>query len=91
MTLCRHCNRTVARRPRGLCSHCYNTVRDLYPSASKFSRRGVDAATRPPDAPTDARPGTPEKVAALERRAALGQHLWHDNDATEPPDAQSHP
>lgn len=32
--------------------------------------------------PTDARPGTPEKVAVLAERAARGLCLWHPLDAT---------
>ena len=41
--LCRHCQKVRSNRPRGLCWSCYYTpgVRDLYPSTSKFARRGV--------------------------------------------------
>jgi len=40
---CRHCQRAPVSRPRGLCWGCYYTptIRDLYPSVSKFGRRGV--------------------------------------------------
>jgi hypothetical protein len=31
--------------------------------------------------PTQALPGTQEKVAVLEQRANLGQELWHPQDA----------
>jgi hypothetical protein len=41
-----------------------------------------------PDHPTTALPGSPEKVAVLEARAALGVSLWHPGDA--PMDAESH-
>jgi len=74
-----------SNRPRGLCWSCYYTpgVRELYPSTSKFARRGVkdfNGRARLPE-PTSALPGTPEKVAVLELRARLGQQLWHPLDA----------
>jgi hypothetical protein len=83
--LCRHCQRTVANRPRGLCWSCYYTpgLRDLYPSTSKFGRRGLDdfygEAPRPP-MPTRALPGSPEKIAVLQERAMKRQALWHPED-----------
>jgi hypothetical protein len=87
MVLCRHCHKAPVNRPRGLCWSCYYTpgVRELYPSTSKFARRGVgnfNGKAAPPGAPTDALPGTPEKVAILELRAKLRQELWHPLDAT---------
>jgi hypothetical protein len=90
--LCRHCHRVPSNRPRGLCWSCYYTpgVRDLYPSTSKFARRGVGdfngRACLPP-LPTAALPGTPEKVAVLIERARLRQGLWHPADA--PMDVES--
>jgi hypothetical protein len=65
-------------------------VRELYPSTSKFARRGVnDFNGRAALAaePTTAVPGSPEKVAVLEERARLGLALWHPLDA--PMDAES--
>ena len=84
--MCRHCNRVRSNRPRGLCWSCYYTpgVRDLYPSTSKYARRGVgdfNGKTRLPAQPTSALPGTAEKVAILEERARLGLSLWHPLDA----------
>jgi hypothetical protein len=83
--LCRHCEKVKSNRPRGLCWSCYYTpgVRDMYPSTSKFARRGVadfNGRARLPE-PTDALPGTPEKVRVLEERARQGQQLWHPLDA----------
>lgn len=85
--LCRHCHKGNVIRPRGLCWKCYYAdgggIRDLYPSTSKFARRGVrdTAGPRPlPDEPTDALPGTPEKEAVMTERAAKGQSLWHPRD-----------
>ena len=75
--LCRHCQKVKSNRPRGLCWSCYYTpgVRELYPSTSKFARRGVadfnGRATLPE--PTEALPGSLEKVHVLEERARLGQ------------------
>jgi len=84
--LCRHCQKVKSNRPRGLCWSCYYSpgVRDQYPSTSKFARRGVsdfNGRARLPE-PTDALPGSPEKVAVLMDRARRGLALWHPLDAT---------
>ena len=84
--MCRHCNRVRSNRPRGLCWSCYYTpgVRERYPSTSKFARRGVqdrNGILELPPEPTAALPGSPEKVAILEKRARLHQALWHPSDA----------
>ena len=73
-------------RPRGLCWPCYYTpgVRELYPSTSKYAKRGVgngNPTDLPLPEPTTAGPGSPEKMAVLEARAAAGQRLWHPDDA----------
>jgi hypothetical protein len=85
--LCRHCHQSKVNRPRGLCWSCYYTpgVRELYPSTSKFARRGVgdfNGRSTLPALPTNALPGTPEKVTVLEERARMRQSLWHPDDAT---------
>ena len=85
--MCRHCQKVKSNRPRGLCWSCYYRpgVRDQYPSTSKFARRGVSDFTGRSSLaaePTDALPGTPEKVAIMEERARLGLSLWHPQDAT---------
>jgi hypothetical protein len=90
--LCKHCQRVPSNRPRGLCWTCYYKpgVRELYPSTSKFARRGVEdrvGKVALPPTPTRALPGTPEKVAILEERARLRVSLWHPADA--PMDAES--
>jgi hypothetical protein len=82
---CRHCAKRPVTRPRGLCWTCWTSkgVRDLYPSDSKFARRGTPNFCGPgkePD-PTDFLPGTPDKVAVLEARADRGEDLWHPGDA----------
>ena len=83
---CRHCHNGPVNRPRGLCWTCYYApgVRDLYPSTSKFARRGIGdflGLGLAPAAPTVAAPGTPEKIAILEERARRQQRLWHPLDA----------
>lgn len=85
MKICRNCQNKKANRPRGLCWTCYYTpgVREQFPSTSKFARRGVEDfnGKATPCEPTEALPGTPEKVRVLMERARLGQQLWHPDDA----------
>lgn len=75
-------------RPRGLCFRCYYTpgVRELYPSTSKYAQRGVgNGFLRDPPLPepTQAKPGTEQKIAVLVDRAAARQQLFHPDDAKE--------
>src|SRR5207253_6730373 len=84
--LCRHCLEGPVSRPRKLCWSCYYTpgVREMYPSTSKFARRGVGDFNGQPSVavqPTTAVPGSPEKVEILAERARLGLSLWHPHDA----------
>ncbi|MCX7664983.1 MAG: hypothetical protein N2112_05505 [Gemmataceae bacterium] len=84
--ICRHCNKAKVNRPRGLCWSCYYKpgVRELYPSTSKYARRGVGnfSGQAPlPTCSTVAKPGSPEKIAILAERARLKQSLWHPDDA----------
>jgi hypothetical protein len=85
-TTCRNCSKSRVNRPRGLCWTCYYTpgVKELYPSTSKFGRRGVgnfsgNAPLAP--VPTTAVPGTPEKLAVLEHRAKMKLAIFHPADA----------
>jgi hypothetical protein len=85
--ICQHCKVAMVNRPRGLCWSCYYKpgVRELYPSTSKYARRGEGnqvAEPALPDAPTQALPGTPEKIAVLAERVRRKQALWHPDDAT---------
>src|SRR5258705_11324836 len=82
---CGHCKKVRSTRRGGLCWTCYYTLglRDLYPSTSKFARRGVGnfCGTAPlPEAATDAVPGTEEKILILMERAAQRQALFHPDD-----------
>jgi hypothetical protein len=85
--VCRHCRKANISRPRRLCWCCYYApgVRDLYPSTSKYARRGegnFNGTAPPPAFPTGALPGSPEKIAVLAERARFKQSLWHPDDAT---------
>jgi hypothetical protein len=56
----------------------------MYPSTSKFARRGVgdfNGRTGLAAEPTTALPGSAEKVEVLAERARLGLSLWHPHDA----------
>lgn len=83
--LCRHCDRFPVGRPRGLCWSCYYRpgVRERYPPAAHTGRRGIGfGSTRRPAEPTDAVPGSIEKVRVLMQRAINGQELFHPDDAS---------
>ena len=61
-------------------------VRELYPSTSKFARRGEGNFNGAPEAlpaPTVAPPGSAEKVAVLEQRLMRRQSLWHRQRKTQ--------
>lgn len=83
--LCRHCQQKPANRPRRMCWTCYYTdgVRSLYPSTSKFARRGVrdrfGRQTLPE--PTCTLPGSEGKLKVLESRARAGEELFHPRDS----------
>ncbi len=87
---CRHCSRPKVNRPRGLCWDCYYApgVRDQYPVVDMASnRRGHSngyRVTAIADEPTTTLPGTAERLAVLEQRAASGMSLWHPRDAKHP-------
>lgn len=83
--LCRHCNTHLVNRLLGLWWACYYTpgVKDLYPSTSKYARRGVGnvAGDGPlPAEPTDAPPGSLEKMRVMYQRAVRGEQLHHPLD-----------
>lgn len=89
-TICRHCRQSSVNRPRGLCWSCYYKpgIRELYPSTSKYARRGVGnfCGNAPlPVAPTESLPGTAERLVVLAERAARHEALWHPDDALAEP------
>jgi hypothetical protein len=62
----------------------------MFPSTSKFARRGVgdfNGRTTQPSEATEATPGSEDKILVLMERAQLGQSLWHPADA--PMDSES--
>lgn len=93
--VCRHCRTRIKSRPRGLCHVCFSdeAVRVLYPPKPGVYLRGR-VGLQPPHAwpdPTAAKPGSPDKVAVLEARAAAGQSLWHPADAALDPESARRP
>lgn len=87
--LCRSCKKVRSNRPRGLCYSCYYkpSVRALFPSTSKFARKGAGIGvhcTKSSAVPTEAIPGSEEKIRVLMERVARGEDLWHPSDASLP-------
>ncbi len=87
------CGRRAERQRSGLCRRCSRdpAVKLRFPSTSKHARKGAGLGNRgyrPPDAPTPAAPGSPEKVAVLEERGRLGVALWHPLDAPMDPESR---
>jgi hypothetical protein len=86
--VCRHCRVGNPSRARGLCYQCFlsPSIRHQYGPVSYHGRRGIGnlrGAVPLPDEPTTAAPGTPEKLAEFERRAAANRQLFHPLDATD--------
>ena len=84
--LCLHCNLYNANRPRGLCWRCYYTpgVKDRFAMLDAKCVRGLaenGRIPRMPRRPTDARPGTAEKLAVMRKRLSEGESLFHPDDA----------
>ena len=82
---CRHCGRPKVNRPRGMCWKCFYQpgVKELYPSTSKYGRRGVgngDAASRPASSPCPHPCGSPGRVETMAARASAGESLFHAGD-----------
>ena len=79
--MCRHCGNPRSRRPRGLCWTCYESdvIRGLYEpkNPNGYGPTGTYRLAEP----TDALPGTEEKVRVMEDRAARGLALFHPDDA----------
>lgn len=81
---CKHCLTRQCCPGRPLCHACRldPAIRELFPTASKFGRRGVGAGNVAPlePAPTAAAPGSVEKVAVMEARAERGEAIFSELD-----------
>jgi hypothetical protein len=93
--LCAQCGVYPGTRAYGLCWRCYYTPgvrrahqvlatgrRGMHPLSAQV---GAVAPTLLPPTPTEALPGTREKVGVLVERARLGFSLWHPLDAVRDP------
>lgn len=90
--VCAHCKRNRLIHRRSLCTTCYYKpdIRVQYSRIEEGFRsdgRRYSVGTRDTPTPrvlpepTDALPGTPEKIAVLLERLSRGQILWHPLDA----------
>jgi hypothetical protein len=82
---CRHCSRLRVLAGRGLCPRCHRTpgLRHQYEPlrrCGEWSDREPPAPTLPAAEPTDAAPGSDDKIAVLIARREAGEHLWHPRD-----------
>lgn len=80
---CRHCKVRVGNRQKGLCWSCSldDSVRSLYPTTSKYGRRGVGlVAMKGSTTPTVYEAGSDEKIAIMAERAAAGLPLFDPSD-----------
>lgn len=90
LTECPHCGHRRRIQCRGLCFRCYvdAAIRALYDPQTRHKPASpwrLAANNRiPPLAfqPTDAQPGSWEKVAVMIERVASGQQPFHPEDAT---------
>lgn len=88
--VCLHCRTRKVSRPRGLCWNCFYTpgLREQYQTqrssdGKRTGRRGIANGYINPPAPvrpTEARPGSREKIQAMIERTQAGEGLWHPQD-----------
>lgn len=80
--LCQHCDRRPISRSRNLCWSCFYSpgVKERYPPLPRTCRGPGNGRRRLPCEPTDAIPGTPEKIRVLMERVARGEELFHEHD-----------
>lgn len=88
---CRHCKLRMGGRARGLCYRCSLSaeIRRLYPCTSKYSKYRnleqedfdtVEVGHEQAGEPTDAAPGSEEKIEELSRRFDQRVSLFHKGD-----------
>ena len=83
--ICRACEERPAHKPRRLCYRCWREpgILDRFPPLAR-SVRGLGfgpGSGRLPAEPTQALPGSDEKIEVLAQRAARGEALFHPQDA----------
>ena len=79
-SLCRHCEKRQIDRARALCSTCYcnSDIRNLYPPAMRsLAKRDTSYQS----VPTEALPGTADKMLVMQDRASHGVDIFHPKDA----------
>jgi len=74
-------------RRAGHCSGCGRCELLVWDLCSRCRAEADEPRTL--DAPTEAKPGTLDKLATLAERLEQGKDLWHPADATAPPRPQS--
>ncbi len=79
-TPCRVCGR-IGTRPRGLCWSCFEDEAIRRTVTPQCNRGITSGHGRLPAKPTQALPGSEEKILVLEERAARGEALFHPLDA----------
>ena len=87
---CRHCKSDLKIIAKNLCGKCYfsTEIHKLYPKCSRSHRGkrwvasdiGIAPGIEPPE-PTDALPGTPEKISVMAWRVRHGFRPCHPLDA----------
>lgn len=56
------------------------TVFDSINIGGHYSSESIPFEPAPASEPTDAMPGSPERIAAMRRRAERGEDLYHEDD-----------
>ena len=86
MIECLLCGKIKAHKSRNLCLACYQRP-ESKPLKIKIRHRverdtvELPPPTEMPDSPTDALPGSQEKIEVMSRRYQSGKHLHHPDDA----------
>lgn len=85
---CLHCGYRVSTRGRQLCQPCFRDIRirlqyPLLDSSQKGGGVGLTESQLKIPEPTDAMPGSLEKIEVLQRRLLRGERLHHPLDAVD--------
>lgn len=82
---CKHCQKLRRHAARHLCRGCADQphIRERYPPIKSTMRNTTISLATPSQLPepTNALPGSEEKIQVLIRRVADGVCLWHPRDA----------